>query len=361
MVMEALILDKSFTAVAVIDSYESFIWTDRYNAYGDFEIDIIVGNSVPDWIQEGYYLWFKESEHCMIIENLDITTDVENGNHCLISGRSLESLLYRRIIWGQHTYSGNFQNGIKKMLTECFISPSVSSRKVDNFIFKESTDTKITSLKIDTQYTGDCLYDVIHDLCEENGIGFKICLSDDNKFVFSLYAGTDRSYNQTENPYVIFSPKFGNLINSNYASSKTDYYNVTLVAGEGEGAERKLASVGSASGLDRYELFTDARDISSDTDDGTLTDSEYTAQLISRGKTKLGEHYITATFDGEVDAISLFRYGVDFFIGDTVQIVNGYGMEEAVCISELIFSNDSEGMAIYPSFESTTYKEDQTV
>lgn len=64
-------------------------------------------------------------------------------------------------------------------------------------------------------------------------VGFRIKLSDDNKFVFKLYAGADRSYDQFTNPYVIFSPKFENVINTNYLESKKTLKTVTLVAGEG--------------------------------------------------------------------------------------------------------------------------------
>ena len=58
-------------------------------------------------------------------------------------------------------------------------------------------------MKLEAQYTGDNLYDVIQKICEEQGIGFKITLNDEKQFVFELYAGSDRSYDQTENPYVI--------------------------------------------------------------------------------------------------------------------------------------------------------------
>ncbi len=129
------------------------------------------------------------------------------------------------------------------------------------------------------------------DFVRKNNIGFKIVLTDENKFAFSLYAGVDRSYEQTENPYVVFSPNFENIINSNYYSSRASFRNVTLVAGEGEGAARRTAIVGSASGLGRRELFTDARDISSDTEDGTLSDAEYMAQLRTKRFEESGRPY----------------------------------------------------------------------
>lgn len=350
--MELLVLNTDFESVAVIDTYESMIWTDRYNAYGDFEIFFAMDTQLLQYLKEDYYLWLKDSEHCMIIEDIKINADTEEGNHLIITGRSLESILERRIIWGQRIFNGNLQNGIQTMLNECIISPSIADRKISNFVFVPSTDPKITSLKIDNQYTGDCLYDVVKGLCEKNNIGFKIVLTDENKFAFSLYAGVDRSYEQTENPYVVFSPNFENIINSNYYSSRASFRNVTLVAGEGEGAARRTAIVGSASGLDRRELFTDARDISSDTEDGTLSDAEYMAQLRTKGLKNLADHIVTTAFEGEVEVTRLFKYGEDFFIGDIVQIANEYGNEGSAYISELVISNSEEGLSIYPTFKT---------
>ena len=142
----------------------------------------------------------------MIVEKIQITSDTEDGNHVTVTGRSLESILDRRIVWGQKLLSGNLQNGIKTLLNENVISPSDSNRKIPNFIFKESTDPAITKLKLEAQYTGDNLYDVIQKICEEQGIGFKITLNDEKQFVFELYAGSDRSYDQTENPCSLRRP-----------------------------------------------------------------------------------------------------------------------------------------------------------
>ena len=69
-------------------------------------------------LKDDYYLWLKESDQTMIVEDRKIESDAENGNHFTVTGRSLESILERRIIWKQTILSGNFQNGIKKLLDE---------------------------------------------------------------------------------------------------------------------------------------------------------------------------------------------------------------------------------------------------
>lgn len=358
--MEFLVLDTDLKAVALVDTYKSAIWTDRHQKPGDFELYISMSLDLLKFIRQDNYLINRNSEHVMIIEALRIDSDVETGNFLTVSGRSLESILDRRIIWGQMTLSGNLQNGVKKLLDACIINPSDPDRKIPNFIFKESTDPKITGLTIEAQYTGDNLLTIIETLCGENDIGFKVTLDDSNQFVFELYAGADRSYDQVENPYVVFSPKFENIINSNYIESKSAMKNVTLVAGEGEGAARRMTRVGTVAGMDRREMFTDARDISSDVGDGvTLTNDEYVTLLRQRGKEDLAENTDIVSFEGQIETSLMFKYGEDFFIGDVVQITNEYGHESKVRVLELVMSEDENGISVYPTFSTITPKGDE--
>ena len=349
--MNLLILDTTFNPVGIIDAFKSMIWVDRYQEAGDFELYVPASAKMIDLLRIDYYIWFNDSEHTMIIEDLELSSDVEQGNFIIVTGRSLESILDRRIVWKQTNLKGNFQDAIKKLLNDNIINPEVSGRKIENFKFDPTDDKYICNLKIDTQYTGDNIYDVITTNCKENNIGFKLVLSDDNEFVFRFYKGLNRSYDQLTNPYVAFSPQLENIINSNFYTSKANLKTVTLVSGEGEGASRKTTVVGGGSGLDRRELFSDARDISSDTETGTLSDAEYLTLLKSRGLKNLAEYTTKEAFEGEVNTTNLFKYGVDFFIGDVVQIANEYGNEGVAYISEMIYSMSDDGITVYPTFK----------
>lgn len=350
--MDLTVLNKDFIAVMIFDSFESIIWTDRYFEAGDFEIYIPASKDLLNTIKKGYYLINNESEHAMVIESFEINTDSENGNKLIIRGRSLESILDRRIVWNQTIIEGGLQAGIKKLITESIINPTIVDRKIDNFIFADSDDERITNLTVDSaQYTGETIYDVINDLCVQNNIGFKVVFDDYYNFVFSLYSGEDRSYDQDLNPYVIFSQKFENINNSDYMETEQSYKTVTLVAGEGEGSARKTAVVGTGNGLERREIYTDARDISSSINGGTLTASQYTAQLEQRGKEVLKNYIINKVFDGQIDTNVLFKYGEDFFIGDLILIADSYENEFKARITEIIHSQSNAGYEVYPSFE----------
>ena len=380
--MEIFILDENFQSIYNIDMFESFIWTERFNGAGDFEFYTPVNSSILKVINHvqgklaqnlDSYVWLRENGNCMIIENLEITTDAESGNHLIMSGRGLESILDRRIIWQMTSVANkSLQEVIQTFINDSIISPTMTDRKISNFIFTPIDNITVTSTKITKQWTGDNVYDVIHELCNTYNIGFDVLLNDQNQFEFKLLVGEDRSYNQDKNPYVVFSPKYENIINSNYLESSKTLKNVTLVAGEDEtvGGNRATRIVGAGVGMSRKELYTDARDLQSENsstysetsnDSGGTTayigsgsgviSEEYKARLDQRGTEKLAENRYTKTFTGEVEATKSFIYGRDFNKGDIVQIVNEYDMVSKVRVVELIRSQDINGYSMYPTFE----------
>lgn len=271
--MEVLILDQEFNQVCVIDTFESLLWTERYNEAGEFELYMPVNTALLNLVRQDYYVWMKDSDETMIIEEIKIETSADSGSKLVYKGRSLASILDRRIIWNEFAcYHANLQDCIGKLLDRNVINPSVENRKIPGFIFEKSDDPEITKLTLDARFDGENLYDTIVDICQSNSIGFRVYLNDDNKFVFKLYVGEDRSYEQSKNPYVVFSPKFENLLSSEYMESDKTYKNMNLVVGlqeiESEDNDETVQvirryPIGNlyTDGLERREMYTDATDI----------------------------------------------------------------------------------------------------
>lgn len=367
---ELYILDTSFQSVNIIDTYESFIWTDRYREAGDFELYLSIPSSYMMDLIPGYYLWVQYSDRLMIIEQSEIETNVESGNHLKITGRSLESILDRRIIWHQITVDGNVQSVIRTLINDQIISPALPERRISNFIFVNTSDDYINSCEIEqVQYLGENLYDVVLDICSVFDIGFKITYNENTgNFEFRLYHGTDRSYDQDVNPWVIFSPEYDNLIGTDYIENYIPYKNANLVAGEepdkDSGKNRFFVYVtdsSDATGLNRREMFTDGsskqQKYKDENDqDVELTDAQYIAVLKQFGLEELNkpENRKSTSFDGEMAVYGEFVYGKDFLLGDIVQMRNEYGIETSVKIVEMIMSQSTDGIKYYPTFESTS-------
>lgn len=340
--MDIFILDKNLNVIDLIDTFKSFIWTDRFSECGDFELVSDPDGGLLFKIQNGYYLDINDSEHTMIVEDIKLTYDEEEGYILSFTGRSLESMLDRRIIWGKKTVSGNLQNIIKNLLDETIINPSDQNRKIDNFIFEESTDESITSLTYNKEYDCDNLYDVIKEICDDAEIGFKIILKD-KTFVFSLYRGINRSYDQEIVPCVIFSREYENLPESNYVESLSSYKNVVLVK-SGDDNSRKYKTVGEGTGLERREMVTDCNSSDNNVSEDILMEQS--------GKTALIENSEIVAFEGPANMDGNFKYGIDFFMGDIVHVSNDYGSEGASRMIELVISEDESGLIMYPTFKS---------
>ena len=216
--MEPVLVNANFEETGVLDIFDSLIWTDKYSECGDFEITLPISSEIMTKIAQSPYLKLKESEHLMLIESFNIHTEIEVHTRLIIKGRSLEIILNRRIILNKTVLSGNFQDGIQRLLDENAINPTVEDRKITKLKI-QTTDPVITALTIDAEFEGDNLYAAIVALCTAKHIGFKLILTDAGKFRFKLYAGVDRSYDQLEIPYVVFSPKFDNTITGDYTFS----------------------------------------------------------------------------------------------------------------------------------------------
>lgn len=242
--MDIRVLDKDFNSVFLIDAYESLIWSDRYNEYGEVELNLPYREDFYKACKLGYYLRIRESQNLMIINQSEVISDSVEGKKHKVKGWGLTSLLTRRVINGTVKLEGNFQNAIKRLVNENFISPKDEARKVPNLTFLESTDSEFQKLVLEgeIEYTGDNVYTVIKDLCKEYKVGMRILPDFQSKGItFSLYKGANRSINQTALPHVVFSPKFDNLLSSENITTLQNTGNTAFVMG----AEKAYKSTNS--------------------------------------------------------------------------------------------------------------------
>lgn len=344
--MDLYILDKTFKPIALIDNAASVIWADRYYETGDFEIYIPATIKNLSILQEEYYVKRMDSDMVGIIEMINLKTDIESGDYLTVSGRDLKSILERRIIWNQSNLSGRIEMIMRQLINENVINPTIAARKISSI--------KLGSIKgfADTaefQVTGDNLLDKVIELCKAAEIGWKVTINEEAQIIIDFYRGTNRSYSQSANPYVVFSPTFDNLLTTETQQDITTFKNAALVAGEGEGTARKTVALGTASGMARRELFIDARDISSN--DGEISDSQYTELLRQRGNEQLAAAVKTLGVSGTAETALTYKLNEDYFLGDTVAVENEYGIKANSKILEVIECEDQNGISIIPTFE----------
>lgn len=350
---------SDFSIEGVVDSYVSCIWRPSYSDIGDFELYVGATKKLLDLLQINRYLVRTTDisvdnqnkvsyQKVMIIKNIELITDVENGDFLSVTGRELKFILHQRIIWKQTNLTGRAEAGIRALVTQNAISPTDSKRVIPNLVLGAGAGLTET---IEKQVTGEYLDKTIVEIATAYNYGWDIFIYDSN-LVFIIYTGLDRSYNQTDRPYVVFSDSFENLYNTDYQVVTEEYANASLVGGEGEGLERVYVSVGDdKTGLNRFETFTDARDLSSNKDsDEEIPLATYKELLKERGKENLASLAYTEGFSGEVLSDVAFKYGEDFDLGDIVTVINEYGISKNVRVLSAIESEDETGSKLLPQF-----------
>lgn len=361
--MEIRVYNTSYELIGMIESADSFYWIDRYNEPGEFEIYTQVSPELISLLAIDNYLKIPESNKAMIIETIRIKTDAEEGSKLIVRGRSLESILDRRIVWTQTLLDNvTIEAGIFQVLSDAFITGvSNANRILSNFITTASGDTSITSIMITTQLDAENILDLVESMTGTYELGFQIHFTASNQFEFKLYNGKDRSFTQSTNPHVIFSPNFDNLANSEFVMSKRPYKNYALWVGDESettalvrGYQYSDGAIGFyGTGLVRRETYLDQQRYSRFIQGtGTAIDpTKYTGQMFQIAKQSLEDDYaMYSAFDGVADTTTGAEFGVDYFLGDIVQIENEYGMTARSRITEMTYSEDGSGIRNYPTF-----------
>ncbi len=345
--MDLYVYEKDYSLLAIVDTASSIIWANRFRQCGDFEIYIPASTAMLELLTIDRLVGRMDDDMLGIIERVEVQTNEESGDYMIVTGRDVRSILDRRIVWEQTIYNGTVENGLRKLVTEAFISPTITARKYANL--KLATAHSYTE-RARMQFTGTVLLEAVENLCAAYNYGFKISLSAGN-LVLDFYKASNRSADQTTLPRLIFSEDFDNLTASNYIKDKTGYKTVALVAGEGEGSARRKTTVESDStktGLDRREVYIDARDVSSN--EGEVSASDYMEMLAERGTAELQTAVVVESMEGTVEAGQMHTYKVDYFLGDTVTVIDKYGITANAQVLEVVETWDENGYTCTPTF-----------
>jgi hypothetical protein len=326
----------NFKSAGILDIFESLTVNWRYYTYSQFSLKIL--------LEDVQKIIFNNSEEIQrrkdILFSLFISDNILNINdvyfyidrvvcndstkgEVIISGKSLRAKSMKRIVYRIYHQTKKPEQIIYDHINNEVVNPSQASRKIQ-YLSITSPGTLSTST-VDYQNSYGVVCDEVDALCSTYDIGIRETATNlqnpHNKL--EIVKGKDLS------DVVEFNVDFDNLLSESYESSNFDEATMAWVFGEGDGSARLNVKLNdNLAGLEREEIYVDARDIQKQTQDGsgkdiTLTDSQYKATLTSRGIEKLAEQEEVLTLNGDIDLESdLFVYGKDYELGDRVRFTS---------------------------------------
>ena len=324
--MELYVLNTNFEVLGIIDNYECLVWQRNYYKPGTFSMQIIPTLEQFKLLENGNILLKNDNtKEAMYIDHRELEENEEGVEVLLIQGYSLAQWLDRRITLYKEIEKSNAETVMKNYVNRHCINPSEANRKINNLALGNNNKLG-EEINYSSHYKP--LLQELENIAKVNDLGYKIDLDLVNKqYIFEVYKGLDRTINQNINPMIIFSTEFENISNQKYIDSDNNYRNMVLVAGVGEDTARKTIVLGTENiGLDRYELFVDARDISDtkqvNNNEVAIDLSEYNKLLEVRGIERLGECTKIKTFDCIISENNNLIYKNDYDLGDKVSIIN---------------------------------------
>lgn len=344
MAMLPIVADRAFNRQGLLDDYISFIWTERYYESGDFELVVPITDKNVGLCQRGNYILRDDCIDIGIIEKLEYSTNIDNVEQMVVSGRFLTSLLGRRVISPVMVGQGyDLSQVLYLMWLYNIKNPTISARRMD-MSFTPDSRIILDYTDIEVQLIGENLLQAYSDFAAEYDFGFRVRRVDD-QFDLHLYDGVDRSYDQTENPYVVFSTEYDNLSASYYQEDYSSLVTDVWVNGETKDDGTTYAtwsSDGTAkSGIDRYEDYMQSSSTRTPDEGTTLTEAQYLAMLQLQGRLSIRK--MQQGFSGEV-YFGGYEYRKDINIGDKCTLRNDrWGVHVNARLIEMIESTNEAG------------------
>lgn len=271
--MYLAVFDEAMVLQHICEDYKSIIWTERFHGFGDFKLTVPGTLENLQIYQLDYYLYTKGTNKLMIIEQVELNTEYSKQSMLTVSGRSLESILDRRVmhpypIWegtrlcmhertkgkvkdvikhytnllfkqrdsldtsherhvtGFGWYSvDELPNGIRK-------GRPVSSMDIGNI--RANANGTVRNMTRNADYSHAAYddtdpyimegswYKLVQNLTDLTMSGWAIEYDGEDPYYWYgyTYNGVNRTFNQGERPPVVFSPKYDNLSKATYFKSK---------------------------------------------------------------------------------------------------------------------------------------------
>ena len=310
----------SISLEAVCDSFSSLLWDIEYYKCGAFEVYIAASPRNIEIFQTGRIVGRDDDkEHFGLIESVELETDAEDGDYLIIKGRFLMCLLGRRIIYPtlnfttMTTYGMIVQKAVENnaLISGNRLIPGLKLGEIQGACWSQTT-------KLQVSYEN--LMEWVYTICEKIGGTANIRLSkiaeEQYEMIFDLFQGADRSILQEENPHIVFSDSYNNLLSFTCFTDTSVKKNFAYVLGKGEGQQRKRTTFyygDEPEQLNRYEVYVDAKDISDEEQKNgetkPISDAEYIELLKEKGNQNLipTKNKIRISDRSAVHAVSIRR------------------------------------------------------
>lgn len=385
--MDLLTLDfDSLQPTNIFEDYTSLIWTERFGTYGEF---LLTSSKVEDTLTSlplGSFITLRDTYEVMVVETHSIEPNQADGTPELkISGRSLDSFFENRVlvpsVYGEswnllQSYTPQQMLALLIWNAICNNTEQDPTKAEDDFpipqidskLYHPKVAVSLGPVKLQTpinwSLSAGAVSEQLKTIQQAYQLGIRTLrpinvessytkisfdttvdsstrglpiieydIADNTKLRFDVYQGIDRTVDQTVVSPVIFSVSSGHVTKPKYLKSIKNAKNQGVVISEW------------GTFIFPQDLALDGFLCKSALIDGGSREFQ---QLVSYSALELQKSQVLAMADGEIAPSSPYKYGVDYFLGDTITFSGSYESDTPMFVNEIVRTSDLNGETISP-------------
>lgn len=295
---------------------------DYYNDIGKIILNVPIDDYNISVLEVGGMLYNTVTGFTYVIVN--IKTDTIN-NRLTINGYTTNWLLNSRVIASKATIT-NVESGIYSLLA--------NNLRALSYIVPASASglTKTTNVEL---YGGQLLDEVL-DILEDAEYGHKMVWDDNTKkFTFTIYNGNDLTSGIHA---IVFSDEQGTAQDLVINDDTSTFKNFCYCSAEYSDGTELIATAGTATGDDRYEVWIDAAGLSQEEEE---TNEQFFERAQRFAAMQLGRYVHKQCFTVTIDAS---EFGVLYGLGDIVTCSSArFGVQFTARITGIKYKMDING------------------
>lgn len=372
--MEIFILDALLRPIDIVDVFKSMIWAERFSSKGDFELVVDSTPANKRRFAKETKLAIAKSKRLMIVQK---TIEKINANGELlltVTGSEIVDILDTRLalkasgggVVGTWFITAKTPGNVMRYIfDEICRTGTVSSADIVPFIqagglYAPGTIVEPAGL-IDWEQKPETVYKALTEIADIYDLGFRLYKDPDlAKLYFEVYAGSDRTSQQSTLSPVIFSPDLENIQNTSELTDISTSYNVVHVLYTYSETVAEVTTEYTISvvvtdpdilppeGFNRRVKVLTISSIPEEVVD-------IPAFLTQAGMDELMKSRPLGAFDGEISQYSQYVYERDYYLGDVVEARGASGATSYMRVEEYIFVQDDQGERSYPTLTTKEY------
>lgn len=348
----------TFIGGEAIEGYLSAMWVERYQNIGEFQIKAKMSSGLMDYLPLDTFISRPCTFEVMVVENHEIVDDKDIDPTLIITGRSLPSILDRRILdagFKSGTNYGQWNLGTMGLSSQIAwiinwhtLNTPVPDDRIDNIIGTTSItgepNSQNSSIPIEDVLTAVLKLVVVDDL------GIR-CLRRSPFFItggsatttnINIYKGVDKSAT------VIFSHEQGDINEAHYLWTNKNYKNSAMMLGQKVVTFKEDATITK---INRRMILVDASDIENayGYSLGMQDILDIKWNMEQRGTQALKNQRKIVMTQADVSAFTKYNYRKDYGMGDLVMLDGNFGIMQKMRVIEHVEIEDENGASAHPT------------